>query len=171
MVLLCAASVLSLNSSLYKFDVWQLKDLGEFHADVVAVRPALVVVSARRWDISEPGLRLSLPSAFHHDHVTLGAFSSQRVLHTQQSRHVPLSFRACEGQLCVCVCVLSRSRSFHLSSNTIRFLILHFTGVILNTFLCSSATFPLHRRRKFPPKSLFFPTLPIQCCLDQHQEP
>lgn len=57
MVFLCAASVLSLNSSLYKLDAWQLKGLGEFHADVVAVGPALVVVSAGRRDASELHLR------------------------------------------------------------------------------------------------------------------
>lgn len=70
MVFLCAASALSLNSSLYKLDVWQLKGLGEFHTDVVAVRPSLVVVGAGRRDVSEPETFRSLPSAFHHYHVT-----------------------------------------------------------------------------------------------------
>lgn len=77
MVFLCAASVLRLNSSLYKFDVWQLKDLGAFHADAVAVRPALVVAGAGRRDLPSPIsgslflllsiITVSLGDPFHHN--------------------------------------------------------------------------------------------------------
>lgn len=141
MVFLCAASVLSLNSSLYKLDVWQLKGLGGFHADVVAVGPALVVVSAGRRDASELRLRRSLASAFHHYRVTHRAFSSQQFLQTQHSRHAPWRVRAHEGHPCVCF-----SRSHHLCSNTIRF-----NATLTSKWNCSrSAISFLPPQRTFP---------------------
>lgn len=113
MVFLCAGTVLHLNSCLCKLDIRQWEDLGAFHADVVADRPALVVVSAGRRDVSEADLRHTLPSAFHHYCVIHRAFSSQQLLHTHTHTTVTSCALELRGISRTTVCVLSNTIWFN----------------------------------------------------------